>query len=177
MESTGAESSPNIHPPLEKWCPSTMSHQTDDLVHAPQEPYIYIGTTNGKRLHHFFPLTTMSHNNNHNNNKSCPPTHQTLNLAWLEQQQQELQVRLAWEEVQIEAAMRAEQARMEEERREAEERWRVKQLRREEAEKKRHAEEVQKQQEAGRWRTRTRRTRRSWRRGWVPPKRRRCRTQ
>ena len=90
----------------------------------------------------------MSRNNNHNNDKSCPPAHQTLNLAQLEQQQEELRARLAREEAQIEAAMRAEQVRMEEERREVEERRRVEQLRREEAERKRRADEVRRQQEA-----------------------------
>ena len=90
----------------------------------------------------------MSHNNNHNNHNAHPLPHQTLNLACLEQQREELQARLACEEAQIEAAMRAEQARMEEEKREAEERQRAEQLRREEAERKRCAEEVQKQQEA-----------------------------
>ena len=89
----------------------------------------------------------MSHNNNHNNDKSRPPTHQTLNLARLEQQREELRARLAHEEAQIEAAMRAEQARMEEERREAEERRREEQLRREEAERKRCADKVRRQQE------------------------------
>ena len=90
----------------------------------------------------------MSRNNNHNNDKSRAPAHQTLNLAWLEQQREELQARVAREEAQIEAAMRAEQIRMEEERREAEERRREEQLRREEAERKRHADEVRRQQEA-----------------------------
>src|SRR6201996_1888390 len=89
----------------------------------------------------------MSRNNTHNNN-TRPPAHQTLNLACLEQQREELWARLAREEAQIEAAMRAEQIRMEEERREAEERRRVEQLRREEAERKRRADEVRKQQEA-----------------------------
>ena len=89
----------------------------------------------------------MSRNNNHNNDKSRPPAHQTLNLARLEQQREELRARLAREEAQIEAAMRAEQVRMEEERREAEERRRVEQLRREEAERKRRADEVRRQQE------------------------------
>ena len=90
----------------------------------------------------------MSRNNNHNDDKSHPPAHQTLNLARLAQQREELRARLAREEAQIEAAMRAEQIRMEEERREAEERRRVEQLRREEAERKRRADEVRKQQEA-----------------------------
>ena len=90
----------------------------------------------------------MSHNNNHNNDKSCPPAHQTLNLARLEQQREELWARLAREEAQIEAEMRAEQLRMEEERREVEERRWAEQLRREEAERKRRADEVRKQQEA-----------------------------
>ena len=90
----------------------------------------------------------MSCNNNHNNNKSRPPTHQTLNLARLEQQREELRAPVAHEEAQIEAAMRAEQIRMEEERREAEERRREEQLRREEAERKRRADEVWRQQEA-----------------------------
>ena len=59
-----------------------------------------------------------------------------------------MRARLAREEAQIEAAMRAEQIRMEEERREAEERRREEQLRREEAERKRRANKVQRQQEA-----------------------------
>ena len=90
----------------------------------------------------------MSCNNNHNNDKSRPPAHQTLNLAQLEQQLEELRARVAREEAQIEAAMRVEQIRMEEDRREAEERRREEQLRREEAERKRRADEVRKQQEA-----------------------------
>ena len=95
----------------------------------------------------FFPPTTMSHSNNTNSDKdTARPSHQTLNLARLEQVWAEARAHLAQEEAAIEAAIQAaiqaEQKRMEEEHRKAEEARRLEQQRKEEREWKRRAEEV-----------------------------------
>src|ERR1700761_856144 len=81
----------------------------------------------------------MSRSNNTNSDKDAArPSHQTLNMARLEQARAEARARLAQEEVAIEAAMQAEQKKMEEERKKAEEARRLEQQRKEERERRRY---------------------------------------